>query len=53
VFDDVSWSRGMAKAWERIRSDERVSLSVDLFQIGLCVVGGPSVSRSRFAVAID
>jgi predicted O-methyltransferase YrrM len=53
VFDDVSWSDGMADAWNRIRSDQRVSLSVDLFEVGVCVVGGPEVSRRRFTVAID
>lgn len=53
VFDDIAWSRGMADAWNRIRSDQRVTVSVDLFKVGICVVGGPAVPRQRFTVAID
>jgi hypothetical protein len=30
-----------------------VTLSVDLFKVGVCVVGGPRVDRQRFTVAID
>ncbi len=35
VFDDIHWSAGMEAAWDRIRQDERVTLSIDLFFIGL------------------
>lgn len=53
VFDDISWSSGMADAWSSIRSDPRVTLSVDLFKVGICVVGGARPERQRFTVAID
>ncbi|MBN1338014.1 MAG: class I SAM-dependent methyltransferase [Bacteroidales bacterium] len=35
VFDDIHWSSGMEKAWETIVRDERVTLSVDLFWMGV------------------
>jgi predicted O-methyltransferase YrrM len=35
VFDDIHWSEGMESAWERIRKDDRVTLTIDLFFIGL------------------
>ena len=35
VFDDIHWSPGMEKAWETIKKDSRVSLSVDIFWFGL------------------
>jgi len=35
VFDDIHWSKGMAKAWEKVRSHEKVSLTIDLFDSGL------------------
>ncbi|NPA37732.1 MAG: class I SAM-dependent methyltransferase [Chlorobi bacterium] len=35
VFDDIHWSKGMEEAWEEIRNDEYVTLSVDLYQLGL------------------
>jgi predicted O-methyltransferase YrrM len=35
IFDDIHWSREMEAAWESIKKDPRVYLSVDLFFIGL------------------
>jgi predicted O-methyltransferase YrrM len=35
VFDDIHWSKGMEKAWEEIKKNERVTCSVDLFFIGI------------------
>ena len=35
IFDDIHWSREMEAAWESIKKDPRVTLSVDLFFIGL------------------
>lgn len=35
IFDDIHWSQEMEEAWEQIKSDSRVTLSIDLFFIGL------------------
>ncbi|MES2773994.1 MAG: class I SAM-dependent methyltransferase [Bacteroidota bacterium] len=35
VFDDVHWSTEMEQAWEIIKADKRVMLTIDLFFIGL------------------
>ncbi len=35
VFDDIHWSEGMERAWDEICRDSDVTLSVDLFQLGL------------------
>ncbi len=35
VFDDINWSDGMRNAWNKIYSDARVTLSVDLFFMGI------------------
>lgn len=38
VFDDISWSAGMKRAWEKISRDGRVCRSLSLFVIGICVI---------------
>jgi predicted O-methyltransferase YrrM len=38
VFDDIHWSAGMKRAWERICSDPRFSMFVDLGKVGLAIV---------------
>jgi predicted O-methyltransferase YrrM len=39
VFDDIRISDEMRRAWREIQHDQRVTLAVDLYAIGVCVVG--------------
>ena len=36
IFDDISWSSGMKRAWKTIASDPRITFSADLSLIGIC-----------------
>lgn len=35
IFDDIHWSQGMEEAWETIKKNERVTITLDLFYIGI------------------
>ncbi len=35
VFDDIYWSKGMTQAWQAIKADPMVRVSVDLFFVGM------------------
>ncbi len=35
IVDDIRWSPGMMRAWNRIRQDEAISVSVDAFQLAI------------------
>lgn len=35
IFDDIYWSEEMIEAWEIIKADPRVSITIDLYFIGL------------------
>ncbi len=35
IFDDIYWSKGMSEAWEEIKGNERVRVTIDLFFIAL------------------
>jgi len=35
IFDDIYWSEGMKEAWQQIKADPRVTVTIDLFWIGL------------------
>jgi cephalosporin hydroxylase len=52
VFDDISWSGGMRRAWKTIISDERVKISVDLWQIGICIIDSRIAGRKNIAIPI-
>lgn len=38
VFDDISWSKGMEKAWKEIKTDKRVVASIDIDQMGIILI---------------
>lgn len=35
IFDDIHWSSEMEKAWEEIKKHEKVSVSIDLYKMGI------------------
>lgn len=36
IIDDINYSEEMAAAWEEIKSHKNVSVSVDIFRMGIC-----------------
>ena len=38
IFDDIYWSKGMKEAWEEIKTHPQVTVTVDLFWIGLVFI---------------
>lgn len=35
VFDDINWSQAMYEAWQQIKKHPEVTISIDLFQLGI------------------
>lgn len=52
VFDDISWSPGMRKAWTEIEDDERVTASIDLHTIGIALVGNNLPTKAKFRIPL-
>ncbi|MEL6254262.1 MAG: class I SAM-dependent methyltransferase [Bacteroidota bacterium] len=38
VFDDIYWSKGMKEAWSVIIAHPEISVSLDLFELGICFI---------------
>lgn len=51
VFDDIHWSPGMVNAWHKICADDAVTLSVDLFRLGL-IFFRSGLSKQHFNLVI-
>ena len=52
VLDDIDWSPGMRRAWETLRARDVVAASVDLFLMGVCVLGEGGEAPGRFDASI-
>ncbi len=49
IFDDIHWSEGMEKAWEHIKQHPEVTLSIDIFFMGI-VFFKKELSREHFVI---
>ncbi len=49
IFDDIYWSKGMKEAWQQIKSHPQVTLTIDLFWIGLVFVK-PGQAKEHFRI---
>ncbi len=49
IFDDIHWSEGMENAWNIIKTDERVRISIDLFRMGI-VFFNKGIAKQDFII---
>ena len=47
IFDDIHWSKGMEKAWQEIIASNDVSISIDLFRMGIVFLN-KDLSKNHF-----
>ncbi|MEO6583683.1 MAG: class I SAM-dependent methyltransferase [Ferruginibacter sp.] len=50
VFDDIHWSVQMEEAWEFIKADDSVTLSIDLFFIGIILFRNEFKVKQHFNI---
>jgi hypothetical protein len=52
VFDDISWSTGMQRAWQKIETDPRVKFSLDLSQVGVCIISDQISTKQSYKLTL-
>lgn len=52
IFDDISGYTGMEKAWRELQSDSRFISTIDMFSVGIGIVGRDTVSPEAFKISI-
>jgi predicted O-methyltransferase YrrM len=50
VFDDIHWSREMEASWEKIKENESVTCTIDLFFIGLVFFRNEIKEKQHFSI---
>lgn len=50
IFDDIHWSADMEKAWNEIKQNAKVTLTIDLFFIGLVFVRQAQKEKEHFII---
>ena len=50
IFDDIYWSSEMEKAWDEIKKQEEVTLTIDLFYIGIVFFRKENKQKQHFTI---
>ncbi|MBX7225635.1 MAG: class I SAM-dependent methyltransferase [Chitinophagales bacterium] len=50
IFDDIYWSEEMEEAWAFIKNHERITLTIDIFEMGLAFLRKESLAKEHFRV---
>lgn len=50
IFDDIHWSREMEAAWHNIQQHPSVTLTIDLFFIGLVLINPDFKTKQHFTI---
>jgi len=50
VFDDIHWSKEMEEAWEQVKQHSIVTLTIDLFFIGLVFLRKEQKAKEHFVI---
>ncbi len=50
IFDDIHWSAEMEEAWKAICASEKITLSIDLFFIGIVFVKSEFKEKQHFSI---
>ncbi|MEZ4926331.1 MAG: class I SAM-dependent methyltransferase [Saprospiraceae bacterium] len=50
VFDDMHWSPDMKKAWSKIQAHDRISLTVDFYELSLAFIDPAFKQKQHFRI---
>jgi predicted O-methyltransferase YrrM len=50
IFDDIHWSKEMEEAWEVIKQNRDVTLTIDLFFIGVVFLRKDFIEKQHFSI---
>lgn len=50
IFDDIHWSKEMEEAWELIKQNSAVTLTIDLFFIGVVFLRKDFIEKQHFSI---
>lgn len=50
IFDDIHWSKEMEEAWQEIKENGKVTLTIDLFFIGIVFLRKDFLKKQHFSI---
>lgn len=50
IFDDIYYNREMTEAWETIKQHPQITLTLDLYQLGICLFRKEKLAKENFVL---
>ena len=50
VFDDIYWRKEMREAWEEIKQHSQITLTLDVYQFGICFFRKEKLAKENFVL---
>ncbi len=50
IFDDIYWSPEMFDAWQQIKAHPQITLTLDIFQFGICFFRKEKLAKEEFVL---
>lgn len=48
IFDDIYWSTEMTRAWQEIKADPRITLTIDIYRFGIAFLRQDKMAKEDF-----
>lgn len=48
IFDDIYWSTEMTRAWQEIKKDPRITLTIDIYRFGIAFMQHDKLAKEDF-----
>jgi predicted O-methyltransferase YrrM len=52
IFDNISWSVSMKQAWIKIEADKRIKITLNLRQMGICIIDNERVEKQSYNIPL-
>jgi predicted O-methyltransferase YrrM len=52
IIDNIFWSPSMKKAWQIIEGDERIKISLNLRQLGICIIDNERLEKLSYRIPL-
>jgi Predicted O-methyltransferase len=52
IIDNISWSPSMKKAWQIIEADKRINISLNLRQLGICIIDNERLEKQSYRIPL-
>ena len=52
IIDNISWSKNMKKVWKYIKTNNRIRITFNLRQLGICIIENKNLKKQHYSIPL-